>query len=157
MDIIIKRTTTNRLYTEGSLLINNVEHTQTIECTEMMLPAGLYALKLIKVNAHLRKLVILDGDTQKSTGQRISPTAISHIGCRREQAIAIGHELIPGALYKSIADYERIVKRIEKCNKRRKPVLLVIDDNECKASVPAKHWERKLKQGETRNAKRTKF
>ncbi len=149
MDIIIKRTTTNRLYTEGSLFINNVEHTPTIECTEMMLPAGLYGLKLIKVNAHCRELVIIDSDSKESIGQRISPTAISHIGCRREQAIAIGHELIPGALYKSIADYERIVKRIEKCQKRGKPVLLVISDSNCKASVPAKHWERKLKQGET--------
>lgn len=149
MKIKIQRKKKNSLYTEGILHLNDESQLQTVECTAMMLPAGLYLLWLVSINAHCRELVILDCDSKQPTGQRISPTAISHIGCRREQAIAIGHELIPGALYKSIADYERIVKRIEKCQKRGKPVLLVIDDSNCKASVPAKHWERKLKQGET--------
>ena len=140
MKIKIQRKKKNSLYTEGILHLNDESQLQTVECTAMMLPPGLYLLRLVSINAHCRELVILDCDSKQPTGQRISPTAISHIGCRREQAIAIGHELIPGALYRSLDDYERIVKRIEKRQQRGKPILLVIDDSDCHAANPAKHW-----------------
>lgn len=140
MKIKIERKKMNSLYTEGILHLNDELQLQTVECTDIMLTPGLYLLKLISINAHCRELVILDCDTKQSTGQRISPTAISHIGCRRERAIAIGHELIPGALYKSLEDYERIVKRIEKRQQRGKPILLVIDDSNCRPSNACSHW-----------------
>lgn len=143
MKIKIQRKKKNRLYTEGILHLNDETQLQTVECTDMMLPPGLYILRLVSINAHCRELVILDCDSKQPTGQRISPTAISHIGCRREQAIAIGHELIPGALYRSLEDYERIVKRIEKRQQRGKSILLVIDDSSCQPSNACRHWEKR--------------
>ena len=142
MQIIINRQKKNCLYTEGSLLINHEVQTLTVECTEMMLAPGLYTLRLVTIHAHRRDLIVFDALTGRSTHQRISVTAFSHIGCRREKAIAIGQELIPGALYKPQADYERLVKRLEKCQKRREPILLVIDDTHCSPSRPISHWKR---------------
>lgn len=136
----ITRNRTNPLYTEGILSINGEVQSLTIESTSEMLPAGLYRLQLITIHAHLRELIVHDWDTGSSIGIRISPTATSHIGCHRESAIAIGEELIPGALYKSTPVYERIVKRLEKCQKRREHILLVIDEEHCRHSSPCRHW-----------------
>lgn len=145
MNIKLNRYSTNVLYTEGSLSINEEVQTQTIESTAQMLPPGLYTLRLISIHAHRRDLVIFDFHTGQTTGWQFSPTATSHIGCIREQAIAIGQELIPGALFKAQTDYERIIKRLEKCQKRGEPILLVIDDSRCRTSRPIKHWMRNAK------------
>lgn len=140
MNVKITRTRTNALYTQGNLTINGEDQTRTIESTVHMLPAGLYRLQLVTIHAHLRELIVHDWHTGRTLGIRISPTATSHIGCRREKAIAIGEELIPGALYRAIPVYERIVKRLEKCQKRGEHILLVIDDDRCRHSNPISHW-----------------
>lgn len=140
MQAKITRTRTNALYTEGNLTINGEDQTRTIESTVHMLPAGLYRLQLVTIHAHLRELIVHDWHTGRTLGIRISPTATSHIGCQREKAIAIGEELIPGALYRATPVYERIVKRLEKCQKRGEPILLVIDDDRCRHSNPVRHW-----------------
>ena len=134
------RTKSNPLYTEGILSINDEVQTFTIEATPEKLPAGIYLLRLVTVHAHLRELIVFDWHTNRSTGIRISPTAISHIGCHREQSIGIGEELIPGALYTATPVYERIVKRLEKCQKRGEPIMLVIDEEHCRHSKPCSHW-----------------
>lgn len=142
MNVKITRKRTNRLYTQGTLGIHFETQTQTVEATDRMLAPGLYSLRLVSIHAHRRDLLIFDAHTGKATGQRISPTALSHVGCRREQAIAIGEELIPGALYKPRTAYERIVKRLEKCQQRGEPILLVIDDSDCHPSSICHHWLR---------------
>lgn len=139
-NVKIIRNRTNSLYTEGILSINGEVQSLTIESTSEMLPAGLYRLQLITIHAHLRELIVHDWHTGCSIGIRISPTATSYIGCQREKAIAIGEELIPGALYKAIPVYERIVKRLEKCQKRREHILLFIDEEHCRQSSPCRHW-----------------
>lgn len=140
MNIKLKRTRTNALYTEGILSINGEDQTRTIESTAHMLPAGIYRLQLVTIHAHLRELIVHDWHTGRPLDIRISPTATSHIGCQREQAIAIGEELIPGALYRATPVYERIVKRLEKCQKRGEHILLVIDEDHCRHNHPARHW-----------------
>ena len=140
MNVKIIRTRTNDLYTEGALSINGEDQTRTIESTVHMLPAGLYRLQLVTIHAHLRELIVHDWHNGHSLGIRISPTATSHIGCQREKAIAIGEELIPGALYKAILVYERIIKRLEKCQKRGEHILLVIDEDRCRLGNPCSHW-----------------
>lgn len=142
MQVKIIRNRTNILYTEGTLNINGEPQALTIEATSEMLPAGLYRLKLITIHAHLRELTVHDWHTEHSIGIRISPTVHSYIGYKRESSIAIGEELIPGALYKATLVYERIVKRLEKCQKRGEPILLVIDEEHCRHSHPCKHWLR---------------
>lgn len=140
MNITIKRNTTNTLYTEGTLSINGEDQTRTIESTVHILPAGLYRLKLVSIHAHLRELTVHDWHTGQPIGIRISPTATSHIGCQREHAIAIGEELIPGVLYKATPMYERIIKRLEKCQQRGEPILLVIDEDRCRHGRAIRHW-----------------
>lgn len=140
MNVKIIRTRTNALYTQGVLSINGDSQALTIEATPEMLPAGLYRLRLVTIHAHLRKLIVHDWHTDCSIGICISHTAISHIGCRREKAIAIGEELIPGALYRATPVYERIVKRLEKCQKRGEHILLVIDEEHCRHDNPCRHW-----------------
>ena len=140
MQAKITRYSTNPLYTEGILSINGEDQTRTIESTVHMLPAGIYTLQLVTIHAHLRELTVHDWHTGQPIGIRISPTATSHIGCQREHAIAIGEELIPGALYRATSVYERIVKRLEKCQKRGEPILLIIDEDRCRHNNPCSHW-----------------
>ena len=140
MNVKIIRNRTNPLYTEGILNINGENQTLTIEATTDMLPAGIYLIKLVTIHAHLRELIVHDWHTGSSLGIRISPTTTSHIGCQKGHAIAIGEELIPGALYKASAVYDRIMKRLEKCQYRGEPILLVIDEDRCRHSRPSKYW-----------------
>ena len=101
MNFKLYRNNTNALYTKGNLFFYEEVETQTLEPTASMLPAGLYTLRLVTIHAHRRDLEVFDFHTGQATGWRISHTATSHIGCIREQAIAIGQELIPGALFKA--------------------------------------------------------
>ena len=142
MNITLNRQKSNELYTQGTLVINHEPQTQTVECTEVMLPAGLYSLRLVTIHAHRRDLIVFDFATGQTTGWRLSETARSHIGCRKEHSIAMGQELIPGALYKAQADLERLVKRLEKCQRRGEPILLVIDESHCTPSIACSHWQK---------------
>lgn len=138
MEIRINRLHSNDLYTEGRLYINDLRQTFTVESTEVMLPAGKYILKLNKKSARKRELVIYK-QSGYATEWRIG-ICHSWIGSKKERIIGIGKPLIPGALYKAPDIYERIIKRLEKCEGRNEEIILVIHDNMCTLSMPIKHW-----------------
>lgn len=145
MKIEIRRIRSNRFYTEGLMYINDMQSTLTIECTELMLPAGNYTLKLHNKNAHKRELIILGSPCTMKHGAHVPTgwqigTAGSWIGSKQTHTICIGEKLIPGALYKAAPIFERIIKRLEKCKDRQESMELVIIDFINKESQPIFHW-----------------
>ena len=140
MNITIHRNTTNRLYTEGELHVNGHHYTHTVEPTDRMLPAGTYLLRLVKVNAHCRKLAVMGTEFCIGLGH-------SFIDSRRNRVIAIGQPLIPGTLYRASPDYERLVKRLEKCQKRQEAIHLLIAEATATPNAPARHWLQPTNRG----------
>ena len=138
MEVFIERQTTNDLYTEGRLFINGEKQTYTVESTEHMLPAGNYRLQLITKNAHKRELVVFK-DRNEPTGWRLG-IAHSWIGSKKTKTIAIGQYFYPGARYKATPDYERIIKRLEKCKARKEVINLIIDESHLVQNKPISHW-----------------
>ena len=138
MEVFIERQTTNDLYTEGRLFINGDLQTYTTESSEIMLPAGNYRLQLITKNAHKRELVVFK-DRNEPTGWRLG-IAHSWIGSKKTKTIAIGQYFYPGARYKATPDYERIIKRLEKCKARKEVINLIIDESHLVQNKPISHW-----------------
>lgn len=138
MEVFIERQTTNDLYTEGRLFINGDLQTYTTESSEIMLPAGNYRLQLITKNAHKRELVVFK-DRNEPTGWRLG-IAHSWIGSKKTKTIAIGQYFYPGARYKATPDYERIIKRLEKCKARKEVINLIIDGSHLVQNKPISHW-----------------
>ena len=138
MEVFIERQTTNDLYTEGRLFINGDLQTYTTESSEIMLPAGKYRLQLITKNAHKRELVVFK-DRNEPTGWRLG-IAHSWIGSKKTKTIAIGQYFYPGARYKATPDYERIIKRLEKCKARKEVINLIIDESHLVQNQPISHW-----------------
>ena len=138
MEVFIERQTTNDLYTEGRLFINGDLQTYTTESSEIMLPAGNYRLQLITKNAHKRELVVFK-DRYEPTGWRLG-IAHSWIGSKKTKTIAIGQYFYPGARYKATPDYERIIKRLEKCKARKEVINLIIDGSHLVQNKPISHW-----------------
>lgn len=138
MEVYIERQKSNYLYTEGRLFINGDLQTHTVECTEIMLPAGNYLLQLVTKNAHKRELEVFT-IRNEPTGWHIG---IEHswIGSKKTKSIVIGQPFFPGALYKATPDYERIIKRLEKCKARNESINLIIDDTHCVPNQPINHW-----------------
>lgn len=145
MNITVKRQTSNRLYTEGRLLVNDLKITHTVESTADMLPAGEYQVRLIKDKVRRRVIGIFSLNSQPSalnpkyTGWSIG-IGHSWIGRRKQKVIAIGEVLIPGAVFKASETYERLFDRIEKCEDRHEPIALFIDESQCIENKPIKHW-----------------
>ena len=138
MEVIVKRQQINRLYTMGCFLINGEEQTCTVESTEGMLPAGTYLVRLVSKHAHKRELEIFSPDGQP-VGWRIG-IAHSWVSSRRHHIIAIGQPLIPGAVCQSAGSYERIIKRLEKCEARKEAINLIIDERHFVQTLPISHW-----------------
>lgn len=138
MEVSIERQNTNYLYTEGRLFINGDLQTYTVESTEIMLPAGKYLLRLVAKNAHKRELAIFTPQGEP-TCWRIG---IEHswIGSKKTKTIVIGQRFFPGALYKATPDYQRIIKRLEKCKSRNEAINLIITDTYCVTNKPLNHW-----------------
>ena len=132
MDIIIKRTTTNLLYTEGKISLSGRQIANTVEHTQTMLPAGRYKVYLHK---KAKNNVIRVWGTKWDIG-----IAHSWIDARKKHLIAIGQPLIPGAVYKSADIYEALLKRAKRCYSRKVPITLIIDDSQCINNKPIKHW-----------------
>lgn len=65
MELKIKRTHSTRLYTEGSLYINDMRTTSTVEDTLSMLPAGLYRIRLTKGKKRRRVIGIIPNPPHK--------------------------------------------------------------------------------------------
>ncbi len=138
MEIIIFRTHKNRLYTEGELTINDDRQTFTVEATECMLPAGEYILRIVKKSERKLSLSIFRTDGSP-TGWRIG-IGTSFVDSNKKHVIAIGSKLLPGTVYKSTPDYERLVDRLTKCNRRKERITLVISERFCKQNEPINHW-----------------
>ena len=132
MDIIIKRTTTNPLYTEGEISLSGRQIANTVEHTQTMLPAGRYKV-YIRKKAKRKSLRVWG--TKWDIG-----IAHSWIDARKKHLIAIGQPLIPGAVYKSADIYEALLKRAKRCYSRKASITLIIDDSQCQEAKPAKHW-----------------
>lgn len=145
MEVNITRLLSNHLYTEGRLHINGNKQTFTVESTGIMLPVGRYLLKLANKSRRKRELVIFYPDG-RTTRWRIG-LEHSHIGSRKTRTICIGQPLIPGVLYKGTPDYERIIKRLEKCQEREEKIDLIIKESICKKSHPIKHWQEPSNHG----------
>lgn len=149
MELKVKRQTSNHLYTEGRLLVNDLKTTHTVESTADMLPAGKYIIRLTKDKSRRRVIGIFKADDSinhkpssinlKYTGWSIG-IGHSWIGSRKHQVIAIGDVLIPGAVFKASETYERLFDRIEKCEQRNEPITFVIDESQCIENNPIKHW-----------------
>ena len=143
MNVTLYRTLTNRLYTQGEIYINGKLQTCTVEATEDLLPAGTYSLSIVKKSARRQSLVVFRQKSPQakpvSTGHSI---AIGHswICSLKEHIIVIGTELIPGSMFKSKMDYERIIDRISKCMARGESIELTISEERCEANQPIRHW-----------------
>lgn len=159
MNITVKRQTSNQLYTEGRLLVNDLKTTHTVESTADMLPAGEYVIRLSKDKSRRRVIGIFsfkdEGLKMRDEGNSLNSNlstfnlhytnwsiGIGHswIGSRKHQVIAIGDVLIPGAVFKASETYERLFDRIEKCEQRGEPITLIIDELQCIENTPIKHW-----------------
>ena len=134
MNITIKRTQKNELYTEGLILIRGKKIAHTVEHTLSMLPAGHYQVRLCKNKAKRRIISIIQTDWSIGISS-------SWIGSRKHHVIAIGQSLIPGAVYRSTSIYERLFDRIEKCPSRRERIHLFIDETQCVNNKPIQHWK----------------
>ena len=138
MEITIYRKRKNDLYTEGVLHINGGRQTYTVEATDVMLPEGEYIVRIVKKSARKQYISIL-----KQNGY---PTdwkiGIDHsfIGSKKNRIIAIGTQLIPGAIFKGAKHFERITDRLMKCMDREETITLCISEVNCLANQPISHW-----------------
>ena len=129
MEIIINRLTSNLLYTEGSMIVNGMNFTSTLEDTPSMLPAGIYDVTLQKQAKGPRQICF--GDKSRLTHGNVWKDA------RPDGSIVIGEPLIPGCVVRSRAAYDRLFERIEKC---KTPITLTICDGQCRQNQPISHW-----------------
>lgn len=137
MNILIKRLRMNGLYTEGELLINDLRTTFTVECTNFMLPAGDYHLRIVKRSARKQSLNIFVNS--KDTGWKVG-IGHSYRSSKAHRIICIGEPLIPGAIYKGTKEYERLIDRLTKCKDRKEEITLTISETRCIENRPIKHW-----------------
>ena len=129
MEITVKRLTTNRLYTEGSMIVNGMEFTSTLEDTPTMLPAGIYHVTLIR-QAEGPRRICFNGNSGLTRGNVWKDA-------RPDGSIVIGEPLIPGCVVRSRAAYDRLLERIEKC---KTPITLYICNDQCRPDQPISHW-----------------
>lgn len=155
MQIEIHRTKTNRLYTEGHIIVNGADFCHTIEHTPSMLPTGKYKVVLKKISSSHRAIAIIPQshkeDVHLSTiEQGASWITANKIALKQSltmSPILIGTPLIPGVIKQSANSYNRLFERLKKC---KTEVTLTIRDNRCKPNSPNPHWVKR----ETRNSKR---
>ncbi|MGM9760831.1 MAG: DUF5675 family protein [Parabacteroides sp.] len=139
MEIILYRTHSNRLYTEGELFINGNRATFTVESSDRMLPVGTYALDFLKRSCRKQQLVILGA---KPSGRRhwSFATGNSYRDARKRQAIVVGEPLIPGVVYRSQLTFLRLVSRLTKCRARGESITFEISEARCRQTHPIRHW-----------------
>ena len=138
MQVTINRQEANRLYTEGTLLINGRITTHTVESTQEMLPAGHYILKIVKHSERKQSLYIFCGKERTPWTIGIAP---SWKVSRKKSIIAIGEPLIPGIVYQATPVYERLIDRLSKCMERKETIHLHITQEKCNPSHVIKHWQ----------------
>lgn len=142
MEIIIRRTHTTRLYTLGTLIINDMKTSHTVEDTLSMLRSGTYHIRLHKSEARRRVIVIIPVIRTILLAQpahRFNAGG-SYLTSRSNLGICIGEPLIPGALMKGREVYDRLFDRLEKAEARKEPISLLITDEGMTHGAPIKHW-----------------
>ena len=149
MELSLTRTSTNCLYTLGSLRINGRHQTYTVEYTLSMLPAGQYTVRIVKYSARKQSICIFSSSGDGHGHSPLSVITVCHswISCRKfrrpsKSPIGIGLPLIPGAMYKGTPHYERITDRLMKCTARKESITLTISGRNCIHEQPVSHWLR---------------
>ncbi len=144
MIIKIERKITNRLYTEGKIIVNGKPIANTEENTCTMLPGGIYHIQLRYAAEHERYIAIL---AEPLKGMLHVPNTLSkiyasgsYLNARKHNVICIGEPLIPGALTKGGKILSRLIDRIEKAEARHEAVSLIISDDDVRSVAPARHW-----------------
>lgn len=138
MNIEIYRNRTNRLYTEGMLFVNDCFLANTVEATEIMLPAGTYRVWLGRTDTGKRQIFF---------GERWRiGLCHSWIGSKRQRMIAIGQILFPGALYKGTGILGRIIDRLEYAfqEKQAEVSLTIYDCRQPPERTVYRHWRSML-------------
>lgn len=133
MHIELYRNRTNRLYTEGMLFVNDCYLTNTVEATEIMLPAGTYRVRLGRTPSSRREIVV--GETFR--------LGICHswIGSKKKRMIAIGQTLFPGAVYLGTEVYNRLIYRFNYAEEKEEESTLTIHDcRQLPEPKPYRHW-----------------
>jgi len=157
MRIELFRTTSNHLYTQGNLLVNGGQFSNTVEHTLSMLPIGEYKVKLKpvlskvegKVTKSRRKMIIIPVaplftnhstlNTNHSTLNTLHSIAAGNSwkDSLAHRSIVIGEPLIPGCVIKSPMYADLLFERMEKS---KTPITLTIRDYDCRESYPDKYW-----------------
>lgn len=167
MELSLTRTSTNCLYTLGSLRINGRHQTYTVEYTLSMLPAGQYTVRIVKYSARKQSICIFSSSGEGHEHSPLTVITVCHswISCRNyrqprpskspkqspssrqsptktKSPIGIGLPLIPGAMYKGTPHYGRITDRLMKCTARKESITLTISGRNCIHEQPVSHWLR---------------
>lgn len=142
MLIEIHRQKANALYTEGHIIVNDINTIPyTVEHTGTKLPSGQYLIKLTTLRK-LRRRVIGIYSSQGPPNEFLAyfEAGHSYLSSMKHKTIVIGEELIPGCVTKGISYHDRLFDRIEKCEQRNEPITLTIYDTECQKSHAISHW-----------------
>ncbi len=142
MQIKIRRTHTTRLYTMGTLIINDMKTTHTVEDTLSMLDPGNYQIRLHKGNSRRRVIAIIPDNR---TSIYVQPAhrfeaGGTYLSSRRNKSIGIGELLIPGSLMKGNEVYDRLFDRLEKAEARKEAITLLITDDGITHGDPIGYW-----------------
>lgn len=145
MELKIRRTHSTRYYTEGTLLINDMKTTSTVEDTLSMLPVGKYAIKLRNGVKRRRVIAIILPKDGTFSPETLFPLPYfescgSWISSKKHRSICIGNQIIPGALKEGAEVYNRLFDRIEKAEERDEEITLMIEDNGCTHGDPIGYW-----------------
>lgn len=118
MEIILNRTQSNHLYTEGVLIINGIKYAHTEEHTFTMPSPGVYSI----TRTNLRQFFCAGNSWRDAlTANRI----------------IMGDPVIPGVVIHSRHFLDRLHWRIKKC---KTLITLTITDSGCKEVPPISHW-----------------
>ena len=149
MTITINRKTTNTLYTMGTLNVNGIPASYTLEVTSSKLPVGTYIVRIIKKSERKQDICIIP-KTQGLESSPISKITIGHswksaskISAKEHlclSAVLIGNVLTPGVMYKSDKDIERLTDRLTKCIQRNEAIDLVVTEGNVVETTPTALW-----------------
>lgn len=146
MQIVKKRTETNKAFTSGPLIVNDeVVADYTLEHTPSMIPTGIYQVTLVNDPAKRRRqLAIVAEDYQPTeTAPYVIATFVSgnsYHDVSGRPDIIIGQKIIPGAVTLSSEVFDRLFDRIEKCIARRERITLYITDHMIKQIPVPRYW-----------------
>ena len=142
MKLELFRLTSNHLYTQGKLLVNGGQFSNSVEHTFSMLPIGEYQVKLQKITKSHKKMVIIPVAQACPAPSSSSPQPSIDQGNSWKDALAnnsivIGRHHAAGCVIKSPEAYNLLFNRMKKS---KTPITLIITDLHCKEDKPNAHW-----------------